>query len=69
MNVRTIVNEQAGSIPEITSIVHGLPQPLIHDPRQSRNLYGASVRMKELLNEFLNSVQTKGRWRRAFRSP
>ena len=71
MNVRAINNEQAGSIHEITSIVHDLRNPLstIHgsaeilfgsrlsEPqvqRVARNLYGASVRMKELLDEFLN---------------
>lgn len=70
MNVRTIVNEQAGSMPEITSIVHDLRNPLtaIHGSaeilirsrlsgpqvqRVARNLYAASVRMKELLDEFL----------------
>ena len=76
MNVRTIVNEQPGSIPEITSIVHDLRNPLsaIHasaeiligsrlsEPqfqRVARNLYGASVRMKELLDEFLTRCRRK----------
>ena len=76
MNVRTIVNEQPGSIPEITSIVHDLRNPLaaIHggaeiligsrlsEPqvqRVARNLYRASVRMKELLDEFLTRCRRK----------
>jgi signal transduction histidine kinase len=72
MNVsRTILNEPAGSLPEITSMIHDLRNPLsaIHGSaemligsrlselqvhRVARNLYGASVRMKELLDEFLN---------------
>ena len=71
MSVTTNVNEQGGSIPEITSMVHDLRNPLstIHGSaeiligsglsqaqvhRIARNLYGASVRMKELLDEFLN---------------
>jgi signal transduction histidine kinase len=70
MNVSTIVNEWADSIPEIESIVHDLRNPLstihvgaeiligskVSEPqvhRIARNLYGASVRMKELLDEFV----------------
>ena len=66
----TTVVEPAGAVPEITSIVHDLRNPLstiqvsaevlissrlserqVH--RIARNLYGASVRMKELLDEIL----------------
>jgi signal transduction histidine kinase len=71
MNVTTTVNELDESIPEITSIVHDLRNPLctIHSSaelliaarlsdlqvhRVARNLYGASVRMKELLDELLS---------------
>ncbi len=70
MNLRTTAVEPAGGIPEITSLVHDLRNPLstIHaavevlisstpsEPqvhRIARNLYGASVRMKELLDEVL----------------
>lgn len=70
MNVSTTVDEPTGSIPEITSIVHDLRNPLsaIHGSaemlitsrlselqvhRIARNMYGASVRMKELLDEVL----------------
>jgi signal transduction histidine kinase len=70
MNPRTTVVESAGGIPEITSLVHDLRNPLsaIHvsaemlmssrlsEPqvrRIARNLYDASVRMKELLDEVL----------------
>jgi signal transduction histidine kinase len=66
----TTVVEPAGAVPEITSIVHDLRNPLstIHGSaevlissrlserqvhRIARNLYGASVRMKELLDEIL----------------
>jgi len=69
MTGRTTV-EPADAIPEITSIVHDLRNPLstIHASaevlvssrlserqvhRIARNLYGASVRMKELLDEVL----------------
>ena len=71
MNVMTIVNERAGSVSEVESIVHDLRNPLsaIHGSAEmligsklsepqlhkvARNLYGASVRMRELLDEFLN---------------
>jgi signal transduction histidine kinase len=69
MHTRMTLNEQAGPVPEITSIVHDLRNPLstirgsveilissrlsetqIH--RIARNMYGASVRMQELLDEF-----------------
>lgn len=70
MNLRTTVAEPAGSMSEITSLVHDLRNPLsaIHgsaellicsklsEPqvrRIARNLYGASLRMKELLDEVL----------------
>jgi signal transduction histidine kinase len=70
MNLRTTVTEPAGVIPEITSLVHDLRNPLaaIHSGvevlissrlsesqvhRIARNLYGASVRMKELIDEVL----------------
>src|SRR5436309_930668 len=70
MNPRITVAEPAGAIPEITSLVHDLRNPLsaIHSSaevlissrlsepqvqRIARNLYGASVRMKELLDEVL----------------
>jgi signal transduction histidine kinase len=70
MIIQTKVDEQAGSVSEITAIVHDLRNPLsvIHGisemligPRLSasqlrraaRNLYGASVRMEDLLEEFL----------------
>jgi signal transduction histidine kinase len=76
MHARMTVNEQASPVPEITSIVHDLRNPLstIHGgveilisarlskpqiDRIARNMYGASVRMKELLDEFLS------RYRRA----
>ena len=66
MNARTL-NEPAPVLPEITSIVHDLRNPLstIHgsaeilissrltEPqvhRIARNMYGASIRMKELLD-------------------
>src|SRR5215467_11781125 len=69
MNAR-ILNERAPVLPEITSIVHDLRNPLstIHgsaevlissrltEPqvhRIARNMYGASIRMKELLDEVL----------------
>ena len=69
MNARTL-NEPARVLPEITSIVHDLRNPLstIHcsaevlissrlsEPqihRIVRNMYGASIRMKELLDEVL----------------
>jgi signal transduction histidine kinase len=68
MTGRTTVVEPADAIPEITSIVHDLRNPLstIHASsevllssrlserqvhRIARNLYGASIRMKELLDE------------------
>ena len=68
--LRTTVVEATGAIPEITSLVHDLRNPLsaIHGSaemlissrlsgpqvhRIARNLYGASVRMKELLDEIL----------------
>jgi signal transduction histidine kinase len=71
MNGRTAVDEKAGSVVEITSIVHDLRNPLsaIHGcaemlinsrlsdlqvHRVARNLYGASVRMTELLDEFFS---------------
>ena len=74
MSVTTIVNKQTVSIPEITSIVHDLRNPLsaIHggaeiligsqlsEPqvrRIARNVYGASVRMKELLDDFLSQYR------------
>jgi signal transduction histidine kinase len=70
MNLRATVVEPAGAIPEITSLVHDLRNPLsaIHGGaevlissrlseqqvlRIARNLYGASVRMKELLDDVL----------------
>jgi signal transduction histidine kinase len=69
MNARAL-NEPARGLPEITSIVHDLRNPLstIHgsaellissrlsEPqvhRIARNVYGASIRMKELLDEVL----------------
>jgi signal transduction histidine kinase len=71
MNVGATVHEPAGSIPEITSIVHDLRNPLstlhggaellissrlsgsqVH--RVARNMYGATVRMTELLDEFFS---------------
>ncbi|MBZ5583050.1 MAG: HAMP domain-containing histidine kinase [Acidobacteriia bacterium] len=69
MNARTF-NEPARVLPDITSIVHDLRNPLstIHgsaevlissrlsEPqvhRIARNMYGASVRMKEMLDEVL----------------
>ena len=69
MNAMTL-NEPARVLPEITSIVHDLRNPLstIHgsaeilissrltEPqvhRIARNMYGASIRMKELLDEVL----------------
>lgn len=69
--LRTTVVEATGAIPEITSLVHDLRNPLsaIHGSaetlissrlsgpqvhRIARNLYGASVRMKELLDEVLS---------------
>ena len=69
MNARTL-NEPARVLPEITSIVHDLRNPLstiygsaevlissrLSEPqvhRIARNMYGASVRMKELLDEIL----------------
>jgi two-component system, NtrC family, sensor histidine kinase HydH len=71
MTLKATVHENAGSIAEITSIVHDLRNPLsaIHGSaemlvssrlserqvhRIARNMYGASVRMKELLDEFLS---------------
>jgi signal transduction histidine kinase len=70
MSLRTTVIEPAGFVPEITSLIHDLRNPLsaIHasaevlicstlaEPqvqRIARNLYGASVRIRELLDEFL----------------
>jgi two-component system, NtrC family, sensor histidine kinase HydH len=72
MNVRTILNECAGSV--IPSIVHDLRNPLstIHGSaelligsklsesqvhRLARNMYGASVRIGELLNELLGQYR------------
>jgi hypothetical protein len=69
--LRTTLAEATGAVPEITSLVHDLRNPLsaIHggaemlislrlsEPqvhRIARNLYGASVRMKELLDEVLS---------------
>src|ERR1051326_5783354 len=69
MNARTL-DEPVRVLPEITSIVHDLRNPLstIHgsaevlissrltEPqvhRIARNVYGASIRMKELLDEVL----------------
>jgi two-component system, NtrC family, sensor histidine kinase HydH len=71
MTATTTVHEQAGLIPEITSIVHDMRSPLsaiygsaelligwrLSEPqlhRIARNMYGASVRMKELLDELLS---------------
>jgi signal transduction histidine kinase len=71
MNLTTVADKPACSIPDIASIVHDLRNPLsaIHGSAQmligselselqiqriARNLYGASVRLKELLDEFLN---------------
>ena len=71
MNVSMTFNEHPGTVPEITSIVHDLRNPLstIHgsaemlissrlsEPqvhRLVRNMYRASVRMKELLDEVLS---------------
>jgi signal transduction histidine kinase len=68
---RQTEEEQPGSIPEITSIVHDLRNPLstIHGiaeilidsslskpqvQRVARHLFGASVRIKDLIDEFLN---------------
>jgi len=70
MTPTTTVVDAVGSMPEITSLVHDLRNPLsaIHGGaemlirsrlseselhRIARNLYGASVRMKELLDEVL----------------
>ena len=70
MSGPTNVLESPGTVPEITSIVHDLRNPLatIHGSaevlissrlserqvhRIARNLYGASVRMRELLDEIL----------------
>jgi len=69
MNARTL-NEPARALPEITSIVHDLRNPLstilgsaevlissrLSEPqvhRLARNMYGASIRIKELLDEVL----------------
>ncbi len=74
MSITTIVKEQTVSIPEITSIVHDLRNPLsaIHgcaeiligsklsEPQVRRiahNVFDASVRMKELLDEFLGQYR------------
>jgi signal transduction histidine kinase len=74
----TTVLETAGAVPEITSIVHDLRNPLstIHGSaevlissrlserqvyRIARNLYGASVRMKELLDEILTRYNSTDR--------
>jgi two-component system, NtrC family, sensor histidine kinase HydH len=71
MNGRTVADEKAGSVVEITSIVHDPRNPLsaIHGcaeilissrlsdlqvHRIARNLYGASIRMRELLDEFFS---------------
>lgn len=78
MNPRTIAIEAAGAMPEITSLVHDLRNPLaailgsaealissrLSEPqvdRIARNLYGASVRMKELLDEVLTRYRGPGR--------
>jgi signal transduction histidine kinase len=77
MNLRTAVVEPTGALPEITSIVHdlrnplsaihgsaemlissGLSEPQVH--RIARNLYGASIRMKELLDEILTRYKGTG---------
>jgi signal transduction histidine kinase len=78
MNLMTIVAEPRGMMPEITSLLHDLRNPLsaIHgsaevlissrlsEPqihRIARNLYGASIRMKELLDEVLTRYKGSGR--------
>jgi signal transduction histidine kinase len=74
MNLSTIGNETAASIPAVASIVHDLRNPLsaIHGSaelligsrlsqpqvhRIAQNVYGASVRIRELLDEFLSRYQ------------
>jgi signal transduction histidine kinase len=71
MNVGTPVSEPADPIPEVTSIIHELRNPLsaLHGGaemlisstlsgsqifRVARNMYGATVRMRELLDEFFS---------------
>jgi signal transduction histidine kinase len=71
MNVGIPVSEPADPIPEITSIIHELRNPLsaLHGGaemlisstlsgsqifRVARNMYGATVRMRELLDEFFS---------------
>lgn len=78
MNLKTTVAKPGGVMPEITSLLHDLRNPLsaIHgsaevlissrlsEPqvhRIARNLYGASVRMKELLDEVLTRYRGSGR--------
>ncbi|HLK64606.1 MAG TPA: HAMP domain-containing sensor histidine kinase [Bryobacteraceae bacterium] len=80
MTLPPIVEQAADSLPEITSIVHDLRNPLaaIHgsaemligrslSPAQihriARNVYGASMRMQELLDEFFTRYRDADRGR------